>query len=344
MRFPSSLSISATLAVSLYNALAAADIYNGGCTGDNPVKLRIGNGGAGQSGLVKELATHFIQNQTNSCQDTSKVFSIEWVTGDTTETINNLKTKKVDVGITYHKTAEQIAINAGFASGCLYKDDNSTTPCFGGAENCQGYEMERPCYSFRDHFYLAGPKNNTAGIRDEDDITEAFSKLYSAAQNGTARFLSRFDKSATNIKDSELWIAIGQVPWAIAYSKWYHQYIDYPIEALTTAIKLSEYTITDRGTYLTLRNRDHDLASELEIYKRGDEYEELLNPADMITATDSENRELAREFVKWVLSNEGQDIIANFHKQDGYCLYRGFPTQDGEGEEIEASDCKWEIN
>lgn len=29
------------------------DKYNGPCEGDNPVKLRIGNGGAGQSGLVK---------------------------------------------------------------------------------------------------------------------------------------------------------------------------------------------------------------------------------------------------------------------------------------------------
>ena len=53
MRFSSSLSLTATLAASLYNSLAAADTYNGGCKGDNPVKLRIGNGGAGQSGLVK---------------------------------------------------------------------------------------------------------------------------------------------------------------------------------------------------------------------------------------------------------------------------------------------------
>ncbi|KAE8363041.1 hypothetical protein BDV27DRAFT_165702 [Aspergillus caelatus] len=340
MRFSSSLSLTATVAVSLYNSLAAADTYDGGCKGDNPIKLRIGNGGAGQSGLVKELATHFIKNQTNNCQDTSKAFTIEWVKGDTTETINNLKSKKVDIGITYHKTAEQIAINNGFASGCKYKDENTTTPCFGD-NNCQDYE-ERPCYTFRDHFYLAGPKNNTADIQDEDDITETFSKLYNAGENGTARFLSRFDKSATNIKDSELWIAIGQVPWAIAYSKWYHQYMDYPIQALTASIKLGEYTVTDRGTYLTLSNTDKDLADQLEIYKRGDEYEELLNPADIITSKDSDNKELAQEFVQWVLSDDGQDVIANFHKEDGYCLYKGFPT--GDGGDVEASDCKWELS
>lgn len=68
-----------------------------------------------------------------------------------------------------------------------------------------------PCYTFRDHFYLTGPKESTTGIADGDDIKKTFSKLYNSAEAGNARFLSRFDKSATNIKDSELWINIGQV-------------------------------------------------------------------------------------------------------------------------------------
>lgn len=43
------------LLLSIYAGHAAAEKYNGACEGDNPVKLRIGNGGAGQSGLVKGL-------------------------------------------------------------------------------------------------------------------------------------------------------------------------------------------------------------------------------------------------------------------------------------------------
>ncbi|KAE8355623.1 hypothetical protein BDV28DRAFT_30676 [Aspergillus coremiiformis] len=334
----SSLSLSASLAVSIYTGLSTADVYDGGCKGNNPVKLRIGNGGAGQSGLVKVLADTFIRNQTDDCNDTSGIFKVEWVKGDTTETINNLKAKTIDVGITYHKTAESIAISNGFASGCKYKDENSTTPCFGS--DCKDH-IERPCYTFRDHFYLAGPKNNTAGIKDEDDIVETFSKLYNAAENGTARFLSRYDKSATNIKDSELWIGIGQVPWAIAYSKWYHQYMDYPIQALKAAITLHEYTVTDRGTFLTLGNQDKSLTDKIQIYKRGEDYNELLNPADIIIAAKSENKAVAEEFVQWVLSPQGQEVIVNFHK-DGYCLYRGFPTDDDD--DLEATDCKWELS
>jgi hypothetical protein len=45
-----------------------------------------------------------------------------------------------------------------------------------------------------------------------------FSNIYAIASAGDAtnvttpvRFLTRYDKSATNIKDSQLWISIGQV-------------------------------------------------------------------------------------------------------------------------------------
>ena len=95
-----------------------------------------------------------------------------------------------------------------------------------------------------------------------------FSNIFATAEEGTSdppvRFLTRYDKSATNIKDSQLWIGIGQVPWATAYSKWYHQYIAYPIQALTAAILLDEYTITDRGTYLSISTQ---LQNQTTIYK-----------------------------------------------------------------------------
>src|SRR5687768_1766995 len=81
-----------------------------------------------------------------------------------------------------------------------------------------------------------------------------FQTLYAAAQAGTSpptRFLSRFDKSATNMKESELWVAIGQVPWAIPYSTWYHVFLDFPIQALEAAATLGQYTLTDWGTWLS---------------------------------------------------------------------------------------------
>lgn len=94
------------------------------------------------------------------------------------------------MGITYSPAAERIAIEQEIALAPSY-------------------------YAFRDHFLLVGPPSNPAGISSESDIYTIFSDLHEAAEaaNSTpaVRFLSRYDKSATNIKESDLWISIGQV-------------------------------------------------------------------------------------------------------------------------------------
>lgn len=102
----------------------------------------------------------------------------------------------VDVGITYNQNAENIAINQGIA---------------------------RPApdyyYLFRDHFLIVGPPENPAKLNKSSDTLTQFSNIFQAADasNTTipARFLSRYDKSATNIKESELWLGIGQVCYSI---------------------------------------------------------------------------------------------------------------------------------
>ncbi|KAJ5889104.1 hypothetical protein N7504_009914 [Penicillium tannophilum] len=316
--------------------LLVAEIYDGGCTKrkDGPQildVLRIGNGGAGLTGLIKELAHGFIQNRTDGCS--KNPFKVEWVKGDTTETINKLKDGEVDIGITYNTAAELLAIQNDIAHGC-----NQTLAC----ENCEhpknqadeefcgtgcaccNHKHDYPCYIFRDHFYLVGPPENLPDPHElkpkEDDVSSMFSKIYYAAENAsnndTVRFLSRYDKSATNIKESELWIKIGQVPWAIKYSKWYHQFLAYPLQALKAAIRLQEFTITDRSTYFTLINQDISLKDQTEVYKGGENETELLLPGHLLVGSKAQNETLARDFVEWVSSEDGQRFITNFHKDD----------------------------
>lgn len=138
------------------------------------------------------------------------------------------------------------------------------------------------------------------------------------------RFLSRYDKSATNIKESQLWVEIGQVPWATAYSTWYHQYIAYPIQALTAAILLDEYTITDRGTYLSIPT---GLQSKTVIYKAAsdDAEDPLLNPAHILIGVGARNEEMADRFARWAVGDEGQGVITGF-KKNGLQLYTAAPA------------------
>ncbi|KAJ5107982.1 hypothetical protein N7456_004657 [Penicillium angulare] len=267
-------------------------VYDGDY-GTGEIKLRIGNGGAGQSGLIKVLADAFIKS---SVANGSSPFKIAWYKSDTTQSINYLKDNTVDIGITYTPAAETIATNRGIAKAPAY-------------------------YAFRDRFILVGPKSNPANLTSNQDILSMFANIFSKAEegatvNGTSvRFLARYDKSATNIKDSQLWIGIGQVPWATAYSTWYHQYIAYPVQALKAAILLKEYTLTDRGTLLSI---DEGLREKVKVYKVGSDEKDdlLLNPAHMLVGRDVVNEELAGRFAEWVISEEGQGNVTSLFKSD----------------------------
>ncbi|RAH46347.1 uncharacterized protein BO95DRAFT_513952 [Aspergillus brunneoviolaceus CBS 621.78] len=218
----------ATLAI----AVEPTALYNGGCNSATDVKLRIWNGGAGQSGFIEALADDFIKA---SVETGSAPF----------KSIYHLKDDTVDMGITHNPAAQLFAIRQSVAKGPAW-------------------------YAWRDHFLLVGPHSNPVRLNKTDDILTMFSSLYTAAKNGGApvrtRFLSRYDKSATNIKESDLWIGIGQVPWTTTYSTWYRQYIACFVQALTAANLLEEYTVTDRGTYLII---SEDLHRQTAIYKAG---------------------------------------------------------------------------
>ena len=119
-------------------------------------------------------------------------------------------------------------------------------------------ERERERLVERNRAYLkqrseTGPHTNPAKLELTPDTTvqDLFSQLFIAAiaSDDSIRFLSRFDKSATNIRESAIWASIGQTPWAYPYSSFYHVDNEFPYQALATAAKLNEYTLTDRGTW-----------------------------------------------------------------------------------------------
>jgi ABC-type tungstate transport system permease subunit len=113
------------------------------------------------------------------------------------------------------------------------------------------------------------------------------------------------------------------VPWATAYSTWYHQYVAFPIQALTAAALLNEYTVTDRGTYLSAPQSVH---SQTSIYKAGtdDAEDPLLNPAHILVGAGARNEQMADAFAQWVISDAGQAVITGF-KKNGEQLYTGAP-------------------
>lgn len=72
--------------------------------------------------------------------------------------------------------------------------------------------------------------------------------------SGSNKLWCRYDKSAGNIVESSLWATIGQVPWADPPTSWYHMFPSFPFQAIREAAEKGEYTITDKGTWLAVKD------------------------------------------------------------------------------------------
>ncbi|RDA94717.1 hypothetical protein CP533_6773 [Ophiocordyceps camponoti-saundersi (nom. inval.)] len=275
-------------------------VYGASGSGNSSI-LRIGNGGAGQSGLIEALANAYIEHQAKT---KGKTLQVAWYKSDTTQSIKLLETDDVDVCITYNTAAEDLAIKEGIAMSPSY-------------------------YAFNDHFLLVGPKSNPAKVEAESaDALGAFARINMEAEkkgDPPVRFLSRYDASATNIKESLLFASIGQVPWTNNASTLYQRYEAFPIQALTMAMEMNAYTLTDRGTLLSV---NQTVREQVVIYSKGTDNEDdvLLNPAHLLIGAKGNNQEMSKAFAEWLVDEKGQSVIAGFEK-NGEKLYTRAPTK-----------------
>lgn len=297
--------------------LTPTEIYSLPSSPDAAIALRIATGGAGQSGLLRALALAFIEHQTTTTSHPP--FSIAWCASDTSLSFNSLALRGADVAITYHSVAERIALAQGIAT--------------------------HRTYAWRDHWLLVGPKTNPAHLPFANEATpnltiqELFMRLLMAAietadTRTPVRFLSRYDKSAANIKESFLWTSIGQTPWSEPYSTWYHRFVAFPYEALETAARLGEYTLTDRGSWYGV---DAWVRESMDVFMEGGDGngvdgsggDGLLNPAHALVGADAGNRVLAVRFVEWLGGDGGQEVIRTFASREGVVLYSVAPPKTG---------------
>jgi len=177
-----------------------------------------------------------------------------------------------------------------------------------------GYGVERFDVMYND-FIIVGPPSGPAGIAGMKDATSALKKI---AENG-AIFASRGDNSGTHKKEIALWNEAGVDPTG-ASGKWYRETGSGMGATLNTAVGMSAYTLTDRGTWISFKNKgDYGIVVE------GDP--NLFNQYGVILVSpDKHPRVKAAEgqtFIDWILSEEGQSAIASY-TLDGQQLF--FPN------------------
>jgi tungstate transport system substrate-binding protein len=109
-----------------------------------------------------------------------------------------------------------------------------------------GYGSERRTVMFND-FVIVGPEEDPAGIAGAASAAEAMARI---AANG-ATFVSRGDDSGTHALEQRLWQSAGIAP----EGSWYTESGTGMGDTLNIASERDGYTVTDRGTYLSLRDR-----------------------------------------------------------------------------------------
>jgi tungstate transport system substrate-binding protein len=164
-------------------------------------------------------------------------------------------------------------------------------------------------------FVLIGPKGDPAGIKGTKDIVAALK----AIQAKGAPFVSRGDRSGTHQAELALWKDAG-IDIATAKGPWYRDIGQGMGAALNTAQAMNAYLLSDRGTWISFKNRG-DLAISVEGDKK------LFNQYGVILVNPDKHPNVKKQdgqaFIDWLISPAGQQAIAGY-KIDGQQLF--FPN------------------
>lgn len=150
-------------------------------------------------------------------------------------------------------------------------------------------------------FIIVGPPDDPAGIKGMEDPVEAFKKI----SKKRSEFVSRGDASGTHAMEMSIWERAGLQP----QGDWYVESGQGMGICLRMAQEKNAYTLTDRATFIVLED-----ALGLEMMVEGDP--SLLNQYSVTIVNPDRFGEIemdgARDFARFLLSEETQEFIANF--------------------------------
>jgi len=153
-------------------------------------------------------------------------------------------------------------------------------------------------------FIVVGPREDPARVKGAGSAVEAFKHIAAA----DVPFVSRADDSGTNKKELELWKAADATP----KGRWYIKSGSGMADTLHIASQKSAYTLTDDGTFLSQR-------STLDLVPEVEDANDLRNVYHVIVVKPVSGRisnlNGAQAFAKYVVSAEGQQLIASFGKE-----------------------------
>ena len=168
----------------------------------------------------------------------------------------------------------------------------------------EGQGVKRYPVMYND-FVLIGPKSDPAGVKGMKDITKALQMI----KDKQAPFISRGDRSGTHLAELALWNKNAGIDIEKDKGPWYKSIGQGMGAALNTASASNAYVLSDRGTWISFKNKG-DLAIAVE----GDKL--LFNQYGVMLVNPEKHpnvkKDLGQQFIDWLVSPEGQKAIANY--------------------------------
>jgi len=183
-------------------------------------------------------------------------------------------------------------------------------------------------------FVIVGPNDDPAGTKSAKNATDAFHRIYDNGTQGNVKFVSRADDSGTYNKELSLWASVDSTfnkanvtKWD---SKWYLQAETGMGAVLDICEEEDAYTLSDDATFYS--RVESGLIPHLNITSSGDS--KLKNQYSVILVNSTMwphiNKTLAKNFLDWISSKAGQDVIKSYVRY-GHQLFTpnapGYATQ-----------------
>ncbi|MBC7257998.1 MAG: extracellular solute-binding protein [Chloroflexi bacterium] len=213
----------------------------------------------------------------------------------------------------YNCDVQIIAVGTGQALAIAAKGDADVVLVHARAQEeafvANGDGVSRRDVMYND-FILVGPRSDPARVGGSATAAEAFARIAQAQ----APFASRGDGSGTEAKEKAIWRAAGITPDPA--SGWYFSLGQGMGDTLLFAGEKGAYTLADRGTYLSMRDK-----LNLAIFVGGETPDKnpdptLRNPYGVIAVNPAKHpnvkHDLAMKFVDWLTSAETQARLLEF--------------------------------
>lgn len=210
----------------------------------------------------------------------------------TGQAIKNAKNCDGDVLLVHAKSAEQKFVDEGFGIArynVMYND-----------------------------FILVGPPEDPAEISGGRSATVALTNIAASE----SRFASRSDNSGTHKKELSLWKSAMINPEESS-GQWYLETGSGMGATLNTAVGSGAYTMTDRATWISFKNKQ-----DYTIQVEGDD--NLYNQYGIIQINPKKCSQVksveAKRFIDWILSKKGQTAIAAYQLEGQQLFFPNAPT------------------